>query len=563
MKQNIVVIGGSAAGPKAAAKIKRLNQHANVTIIQKGPDLSMASCGYPYYVGGVFEDRNALLSTPIGVVRDPKFYIKAKGIVAKTETEVTGIDRENKKVFCRDLKSGEECEMPYDKLVIATGATPFIPPVPGNDLEGITTLQSMHDADFLRKIVDEKKVKRAVVVGGGLIGIETCEALQLAGIDITTIEMLPQILTFLDWELAKLLENHVRSHAANVITENPVVEFLGKDGKLTGVKLKNGTELDCELAVIAVGVRPNSNLAAKAGLDIGALKGIAVNDYMQTSDPDIYAVGDCVELTHRITGKKVHAPYGGLANLEGRTAARNIIEGNHVKYPGTIQTGICKVFDYAAGATGLSETTAKALGYDTISVITAGLDKPHFMGAGLLIIKMVAERTSGRILGVQATGPGDVSKRIAEAAMAIMGGMTVTDLTSADLPYAPPFSPAIDNLIMCAHALENKMLGYMDGISAVDLKAKLDRGEKPYIIDTRSPDEFDQMRLGIGEVLIPLGALRDRLGELPTNKDAEIIAFCKTSLRAYEAATLLNAEGWTNVKVLEGGIMVWPFPRDK
>ena len=236
MTENIVVIGGSAAGPKAAAKIKRLNQHVDVTIIQKSPDLSMASCGYPYYVGGVFDDRNQLLSTPVGVVRDPKFYLKAKGIHARTSTEVLTIDRAEHTLHCKDLISQEEYDLPYDKLVIATGATPFVPPVPGHDLEGITTLQSMHDADFLRKIVDEKSVSKAVVVGGGLIGIETCEALRLADIEITTIELLPQILTFLDWDLAKLLENHVRTHAANVITNNPVVEFVGENGKLVGVK---------------------------------------------------------------------------------------------------------------------------------------------------------------------------------------------------------------------------------------------------------------------------------------------------------------------------------------
>lgn len=354
-KKRIIVIGGSAAGPKAAAKARRLDEEAEIVIIQKAPDLSMASCGYPYYVGGFFDDRNLLICTPTGVVRDPKFYLNAKGIVARTETEATAIDPKSKVVSVRDLKTGKDDTLPYDKLILATGAIPRIPPIPGASLTGITTLQSMQDADYLRKIRDEKTIKKAVIIGGGLIGIETCEALQLAGIEITVIEMLPQLLTFLDWELAKLVENHVRSKNANVITDNGIAEFLGENGRLTGVKLQNGIELPCELAVVAIGVNPNSKLARDAGLEIGSTGGIVVNEYMQTSDPDIYAAGDCVESLNLITGKKVHAPYGDLANLQGRVAGENAAAGNSATFPGTIQTGICKVFDFAAGSTGLSE----------------------------------------------------------------------------------------------------------------------------------------------------------------------------------------------------------------
>ncbi|RQW81702.1 MAG: pyridine nucleotide-disulfide oxidoreductase, partial [Geobacter sp.] len=250
-KKRIVVIGGSAAGPKAAARAKRLAPDAEVTIIQKAPEMSMASCGYPYFVGGVFNNRNALLSTPYGEVRDPHFFVNTKGITARTETEVLTIDRQCNLVQCRDLNSGTVDEVPYDKLIIATGAKPRKPAVPGIDLDGVTTLQSMRDADFLRKIRDEGAIKKAVVIGGGLIGIETCEALQLSGIDITVIEMLPQILMFLDWELAELLENHVRSKAANVITDVKLAGFIGENGKLTAVRLENGTELPCQLAVLA------------------------------------------------------------------------------------------------------------------------------------------------------------------------------------------------------------------------------------------------------------------------------------------------------------------------
>jgi NADPH-dependent 2,4-dienoyl-CoA reductase/sulfur reductase-like enzyme/rhodanese-related sulfurtransferase len=562
--KRIVVIGGSAAGPKAAARAKRMDPNARVTIIQKAPEMSMASCGYPYFISGVFNNRNALLSTPYGEVRDPHFFVNTKGIEALTETEVTAIDRTGRNVQCRDVKSGVVVDIPYDKLIIATGAKPRKPPVPGIDLEGVTTLQSMRDADFLRRIRDEGAIKKAVVIGGGLIGIETCEALQLSGIDITVIEMLPQILMFLDWDLAKILENHVRSKAANVITDVKLAGFLGEDGRLKAVKLENGTELPCELAVLAIGVIPNIDLAQASGLEIGVTGGILVDEFMQTSDPDIYAVGDCVEVVQRITGKKTRAPFGDLANLEGRVAGENAALGNSVTFPGTFHTGICKVFDFNAGSTGLSESRARQEGFgNVVTVVNASLDKPEFMGAKLLISKMVVDADTGRILGVQCVGPGDVAKQISMAAMALLGKLTVADLVNADLPYAPQFSLAIDHFIATAHIMENKLKGRLKGIGALELKEKLDRGETPFLLDVRTPGEFDMLRIGIGETLIPLGDLRRRLNDLPLDKEREIICYCKISLRGYEAAILLEAEGWKNIRVLEGGVMAWPFRREK
>ena len=563
-KRRIVVVGGSASGPKAAAKARRIDNSAKVTILQKEADLSMASCGYPYYVGGYFEDRNMLICTPTGVVRDPKFYLNAKDIAAKVNTEVIAIDRAKRTVSFRHTVTGETGQMAYDKLILATGAVPRMPPIPGTDLQGITTLQSMRDADFLRKVRDERKIRKAAVIGGGLIGIETCEALQLAGIEITVVELLPQLLMFLDWELAKLVENHVKSKGANVITENGIAAFLGENGRLTAVKLQNGTELPCELAVVAIGVRPNVKLAQQIGLEIGETGGIRVNEYMQTTDPDIYAVGDCVETVHRITGKKVLAPLGDLANLQGRVAGENAASTNCVTFPGTIQTGICKVFDYAAGSTGLSENLARRLGYaDIVTVINASPDKPGFMEGKLLVTKLVADAKSGRILGAQCIGPGNVNRQIAQWAMAIQGHLTVEDVVNSDLPYAPPFSLAIDHGVAAAHILQNKMKGRMKGISCAEVHKKVTAGETPFLLDVRQPEEFEQMRLGIGETLMPLGALRRRLNELPQDKGKEIICYCKISLRGYEAALVLEGNGWENVKVMEGGVAAWPYPREK
>ncbi len=562
MSDKIVVIGGVAAGPKAAARARRLNENAEIIIFQKGNDLSMASCGFPYYVGGFFDDRNKLLCTPTGVVRDPNFYWNAKEIKTNINTEVVSINKEEKFVLYRNLETGEEGRESYDKLIIATGANANLPPIPGTELRGITTLHQMQDADYLRKIKDEGKVKKAVVIGGGLVGIETMEALNLAGIELTLIELLPQLLSFLDWEMAKLVENYLKTKA-NVITQNSVAEFMGENGVLQGVKLSNGTEIPCELAVLAIGVTPNVNLAADAGLTIGDLGGIVVNEYMETSHPGIYAVGDCCEIKNIITGESVLAPYGDLANLEGRVAGENAARGNQAVFPGTIQTGVCKLFDYGIGMTGLSETAAKACGMDYVSVVNASPDKPGFMEGKLLVSKIVADKKTGKILGVQCLGPGDVSKQLAIWATAIRGNLTVEELVNNDLPYAPPFSLAIDHSIAGAHILQNKMRGFFSGMSSVEFKAKLDSGDGMFILDVRGPDEYEEMRLGVGETLIPLGALRKRLNELPEDREKEIVVYCKISLRGYEAAMYLQAVGYKNVHVMEGGIMAWPYSRDR
>ena len=561
--KRIIVIGGSAAGPKAASKARRMDENAEITIIQKDSDLSMASCGYPYYIGGFFDDRDQLLCSPAGVVRDSKFFWNAKKITTKVNTEVSVIDRENKRIEFTDLISGEKGIAEYDKLIIATGATPRKPPVPGIELDGVTTLQSLHDADYLRKVHDEGKIKKAVVIGGGLIGIETCEALHLAGIEITLIELLPQLLTFLDKKMARLVEKYVMSKT-NVILENGVAAFIGENGKLTAVKLQNGIEIPCELAVIAIGVIPNTKLAADAGLAVGQTGGLVVNENMQTSDSDIYAVGDCIEIPNLISGNPVHAPYGDLANLQGRVAGENVISGNVVRFPGTIQTGICKVFDYGVGATGLSKKNCLKAGITNIeTVVNASLDKHGFMDGKLLITKLVVDKPNGIILGAQVIGPGDVSKQVAIWAMAIKGALTVDDMVNADLPYAPPYSLAIDHSIATAHIMQNKLNGRFSGISSEQLREKLKTKEPLVLLDVRNPDEYEQMRLGIGEKLIPLGQLRKRMDEMPEDKNAEIITWCKISLRGYEAALILQANAYTNVKVLEGGIMAWPYKREK
>ncbi len=561
--KRIVVIGGNAAGPKAAARAKRLDQSAEVLLLQKAPELSMASCGYPYYVEGRFKERKKLLCTPTGVVRDPGFFAAAKGVDARINTEATAIDRAAKTVTARHLPTGEDFSLPYDKLILCTGSVPRVPPIPGRDLVGITALNTLAEADSLRALAETKAAKNAIILGGGLIGVETCEALTSAGISVTIVEQLPQIFGSLDPEIAKLLEAHITAKGVKVITGCGVAAFLGQEGRVVTARLADGRELPCDIAVIATGVAPNIALAQAAGLEIGKTGGIAVDAHMRTSDPDILAAGDCTEITHCITGKKTVAPYGDLANLEGRVAADTAVLGPVSSFPGTIDSGICKVFDFAAGSTGLSEARARAAGFDVVVAINASPDKPDFMGAFLLVSKLVVEAKSGRVLGFQCVGPGSVTRQVSVAATAIAGGLLVDDMTTLDLPYAPPYSLAIDHVIASAHLVQNKRHGLMTGIPCTALKAKLDAGETPFLLDVRAPAEYEVMRLGLGEILIPLGQLKQRLAELPDDPAQEIVVYCKISMRGYEAQRVLEAKGYSKVTVLEGGIMAWPFPREK
>lgn len=562
-QKRIVVVGGTAAGPKAAARAKRLDQSAEVILMQKVPELSMASCGYPYYVAGDFKEREKLLCTPTGVVRDPNFFNGAKGVTAMVGTEATAIDRVAKQVSWTRPRTGETGVLPYDKLILCTGAIPRIPPIPGRELAGVTTLNSLADADSLRHLAEKGLARQAVIVGGGLIGMETCEALIKSGLDVTVVEAVPQILGFLDPELAKLVEKHALSKGAKIITGVGIAALEGEGGKVGAARLTDGTVLPCDLVVLAIGVVPNSTLAREAGLTLGATGGVSVDEFMRTSDPDIYAAGDCIEVTHRITGQKVHAPFGDLANLEGRVAGENAVLGDVVRFPGTIGSGICKVFDFGAGSTGLSERRAREAGFDVVTAINAGPDKPGFMGAKPLISKMIADRATGRILGFACVGQGDVNRQVAEVAVAVAAGWTVDELAMADLPYAPPYSQAIDHALATAHILQNKMRGLMNGMPSLEVKNRLDAGKKIYLLDVRGPSEFEEMRLGLGETLIPLGQLRGRLNELPADKNTEIVPFCKVSMRGYEAQRILLAAGYSNVTIMEGGLMAWPFEREK
>jgi NADPH-dependent 2,4-dienoyl-CoA reductase/sulfur reductase-like enzyme/rhodanese-related sulfurtransferase/anti-sigma regulatory factor (Ser/Thr protein kinase) len=552
----IVIVGGVAAGPKVASKIIRLCQDAEVTIVEKGKLLSYAGCGLPYYVSGVVQDQKELMCTPVGTVRDPVFFQNVKNVKVLNETEAIEVDRANKRVRVRDLVSEQESWLDYDKLVLGTGAKPVVPPIPGTDLDNVFTLQGVHDAEGIRTALSEEKARDVVIVGGGLIGVEITEALVQRGCRVTIMEMMPQILRVLDPDMVRLVEQHMESHGVRVLP-NTKLERIEGDESVTAVQTSAG-RIAADMVVLAIGVRPNVTLAEAADLEIGSTGAIKVNDRMQTSDPNIYAAGDCVECNDLMTGKPCFVPLGSTANKQGRVAAVNICGGQD-HFPGVLGSTVCKVFDFCVARTGLSESAAKREGYNIVTVLAPAPDKAHFMPeAKVLMLKLIADQDTRKLLGAQAVGPGAGDKRIDVVAMALTAGMTVDQLANADLCYAPPFAPAMDNIITAANVARNKMDGYMEGVAPTEVYRMLQEKEDFVLLDVRSPQEYDQVRLP-GATLIPLGSLRGRLDELP--KDKEVVAFCKISLRGYEAALILKAAGFKKVRVLDGGLAMWPFKK--
>ena len=550
----VVIVGGVAAGPKVASKVIRLMPNAEVTIVESGKLLSYAGCGLPYYVSGVVKEQGELTSTPIGVVRDSVFFQKVKNVNVLNRTEATEIDRPGKRLRIKSVADGTGSWLDYDKLVLATGASPVIPPIDGVGLDNIFTLHGVHDAEGIKSVLAEEKARDVVIVGGGLIGAEVTEALAEKGCRVTIVEMLPQILSMLDWEMAGLVAGHMESRGVKVLTNTKVLRFEG-DGKVSRVVTDKG-DLPADMVVMAIGVRPAIKLAQDAGLEIGSTRAIKVDTHMQTSDPDIYAAGDCVESVNFVTGKPCYIPLGSTANKHGRVAAVNVCGGNDT-FPGVLGSTVCKVFDHCVARTGLTETDALHAGYDVTVALGPAPDKAHFMpGAKPLLLKLIVDSKTRRLIGAESVGPGAGDKRIDVAAMAITAGMTVDELANADLCYAPPYAPAMDNIITAANIARNKLDGYMIGVSSEQVHRMLEQEEDFVFLDVRSQGEYDQVRLR-GSTLIPLGALRDRLDELPNDK--RIVTFCKISLRGYEAALILKAAGFNDVCVMDGGIVMWPY----
>ena len=559
----VLIIGGVACGPKTASRLKRLMPNADITMIERGNLVSYGACGLPYYVEGIFPDVAMLSETPAAIPRTPVFFEKVKGFRTLTRTEAVSIDRNRKVVKVRNLDSGSQSELPYDKLVLATGSRPIVPPIDGISLKNVWFMRHPDDAESMVEQIEKQKLSRAVLVGAGYIGIEMAEALRGRGLDVTMIEMFDQILPqFLDLEMAELAAKHIRNKGVRLILGEGVKSLKG-NGAVSAV-ITGNSKIPADLVVIGAGVRPNDELAREAGLVCVPKGGIIINSYCQTSDPDIYAGGDCVvnRSIDPVIKDTVFVPLGSTANKHGRTIADHIA-GISAPFSGISSTGICKAFDYNLGRTGLTEKQARLLYPDVETAIWSGPALPHYIPQSKpLIIKMVASRRSRKLLGVQIVGPGDAAKRIDVAATALFFGSTIDQLAALDLAYAPPYAPPIDPIAAAAHLLANKLDGLARGISPLEAKERMRNGNDIVLLDVRTPDEFMMMRLPDDRVVhIPLGAVREKAAQLPRDKD--ILAFCKVSMRGYEAQRILNAEGLDRVWFIEGGLVGWPFELDE
>lgn len=534
----VLIIGGVAAGTKVAAKLKREDRSSEVTILTNSKDISYAGCGLPYYVGEVIKDKSAL------IVNTPESFSRLTGAEVLTEMEATAVDREAKTVKARSLQDGQEKEFSYDKLVIATGASPIHPNLPGMDLKNIFYMRTPEDAFALRDAIKEIPAKRAVVVGGGFIGLEVAENLAAEGIRVSVIDMAQHTLPGFDPEIAEYVENRLADEGIMVFPETKL-EGVEGDGKVEKV-LTSRRAMKADLAVMSIGIRPNTAFLEGSGIELNPNRTVAVNQQMQTNDPDIYAVGDCAGVTNRITGKTVWSPMGSSANIEGRRTAKNMA-GENRPYPGVLGTGVCKLPGMNVGRTGLSETQAREAGFHPISAVCVVDDKAHYYpGADSFVIKMTADAETGKFLGIQVVGPGAVDKIVDIAVTALTLKADLSQLEDMDLAYAPPFSTAIHPFSQALNILENKMSGEMDSFGPQEYLEGAADGYR--VIDCgMSPAIEGAQYLDVAEIH----------GEVPgIAKDEKVLLVCTKGKRAYLTQNRLKYYGYTNTKVLEGGLSV-------
>ncbi len=561
--EKIVIIGGVAAGPKAACRVKRLMQDAEVTIIDEDSLISYGGCGIPYYVSGDVSDESELRSTSFHMVRNESFFKDAKGVETLTRTRALAIDRKNKVVQLEHVETGVRQSLAYDKLMLATGSRPFVLPIPGVDLDGVFTISNLHKAIEIKKRIAAGKVARAVVIGGGAIGIEMAEALtDLWEVETTLIEFMDQLLPrIVDFPMAAMLTSHLREKGVTVFLSEGAAEILGAEGKVTGVRTAHRT-IEADLVIMAAGVRPRSELARDAGLQLSSMGAIVVNERMQTSDPLIYAAGDCIEVRHLVSGKKFYAPLGSLANKEGRVVGDNMA-GIPSVFKGAVGSFIMKAFDVCIGATGLSLDVALAEGYDADVALTAPSDRAHFFPTeAIVVFQMVFDRRTRRVLGLQGFGPmGDgISARIDAAAALVSTGATIDDFGTLEMAYAPPFSAAIDSINAAAYVADNICDGRLRKIPMASfLQWMEDFAVQPdwLALDIRHPKEVGPFIEKFGPerwLGIPYNEVRARYRELPADKT--MIVLCDAGTRSFEIQSFLDSVGLGMTLVLSGGFNV-------
>ncbi|MCG8402827.1 MAG: FAD-dependent oxidoreductase [Firmicutes bacterium] len=559
MSARIVIIGGVAAGPKAAARARRVAPDAEITIIERGGLISYAGCGMPFYLSGEVQKYNHLFETTYGVIRDEEFFWREKGCRVLTRTEAKSIDRAKKEVHVENLENGSKYAIPYDKLVLATGASPFVPPIEGLDMKGVYKLNHPEDALQIKEYLGDTEGGEAVVIGAGLIGLEAADALMKLHMFCSVVEMQNQVLPgMLDEDMAGLLAKKLSDQGIEFYLGTRVLKLEGDEkGGVASVVTDKGT-IDAEMVIVAVGVRPNVELARQAEINIGETGAISVNEYLQTSDPDIYALGDCAETTHRLSGKKVFLPMATYANRQGRVAGDNLAGGKSV-FGGVLGTAVLHTMGFNIGRTGLGEKQARDLGYKVITAVNHAFDRTHYHPHhGLVLMKLVTEDGTGRLLGAQALGLGDAVKRIDVVATAISTGATVDQLAEADLGYAPPYATPIDLAAHTANIVRNKVAGLARTVTTAELKEKMDRGDDMVILDVRTEPQYKMRHLKDDRVkLVVLGDLREKITEIP--RDKEIIVICALGTRSYEALRTLKGAGYEKVKFMEGGLQAWPY----
>ncbi len=552
----VVIVGGVAGGAGCAARLRRLDETAEIVILERGDYISYANCGLPYHVGNVIRSRDSLLVTPAQQMRD-RFRVDVR-----THNEVTAIDRVNKTVLVHNSDTDEDYNETYDKLVLATGSSPLRPPIPGIDSPRIHTLWTVADTDLFRSMVYEQKIQTAVVVGGGFIGLEMAENLKEAGVDVAILEAADQVMAPLDFEMAQMLHGEIRDKGIRLELGDPVASFEDK-GDTVVTTLKSGTSVEAELVVLSIGVRPNSGIAKDAGLPLNQRGGIIVDDYMQTEDPNIFAVGDVVEVLDANTGGRTMVPLAGPANKQGRIVADNIAatakgKKPHILYAGTQGSSVVKVFDYTAASTGRNEKQLIAAGlkkgtdYEVVYV-TQNHHAGYYPGALPMVIKLIVEKaapTDSHILGAQIVGYEGVDKRIDTLGVSLRLGATVDDLTDLELAYAPPYSSAKDPVNMAGFAAQNALEGL---VTFADWNFD-ETTPDAVILDIREDAERMVSKLP-DAVEIPLGELRDRMDEL--DKDKTYVVFCGIGVRAYNATRTLANHGFKHVLVYPGGTRLY------
>jgi NADPH-dependent 2,4-dienoyl-CoA reductase/sulfur reductase-like enzyme/rhodanese-related sulfurtransferase/two-component sensor histidine kinase len=549
-RKKILIIGGVTAGPKAAARLRRLDESLDITIIERSEFLSYSGCGLPSYISGRVHTPKALMSTADNTIRDINFFEAIKNIHILNRTEAVRIDRQKKTVAVRDLATGETRRLPYDNLVLATGAASVLPPIPGIRLKGIYSLHSIEDAETIKNVCAARSARDVIIIGGGLIGIETAESLMSTGARVTVLEKRPHVLSGLfDADVSARIEHALNRKGVKVITEVIIKNIAQKEGRLA---FSTGSgNFFADLAILSAGVRPNSDLARKAGLRLSPNGAVRVNKYLRTSDRSIYAAGDCAESVNYLTGNYAYWPLGSISTKMGRIAADNIC-GRRSTFRGFIGTTMFRAFDLTFARTGLTMAQCRENVFKAESMVITGLDKAHYShNAEHVTLKLIAGKTDHALLGAQVYGRGDVVRHVQLVATAITKGMTLTDMFDCDLGYAPLFNTPIDIVQTACCMLAAKIEGFIRTITPETLAAGT---RVPHLVDVSPFSEHMEGTLP-GSINVPLEDLR-REG-IPYDKAEKCVLYSRTSSRAYQAYRYLIAKGYTNLYVLEGGYLFW------